>query len=141
MWGAVPREFPCNAVLLKGKLADSPACLLCGGASQPLEHTLCRCPLLKDVRIQAHHNLAAKLWGCLAQGPLRWKIHSEVSVAFLSCVETPLDRRDTWQRTCDKLAESDLGGLEDDSNLCAWLLRKRPDALAIRWGEQDSASR
>ena len=57
-------------------------------------------------------------------------------MASLSCVEAPLDCRDTWQRTCDELAESDLEGPEDDSDLCAGLLRKRPDALAFRWGSK-----
>ena len=128
--------FPCNAVLFKWKLADSPACLLCRGASESLAHIQCYCPALKDARIRAHHNLAAKLWGRLAQAPSRWEIHREVSVASLSCVEAPLDCRDTWQRTCDELAESDLEGPEDDSDLCAGLLRKRPDALAFRWGSK-----
>ena len=57
-------------------------------------------------------------------------------MASLSCVEAPLDCRDTWQRSCDELAESDSEGPEDDSDLCAGLLRRRPDALAFRWGSK-----
>ena len=79
-----------------------------GGASESLAHIQCRCPALKDARIRAHHNLAAKLRGCLAQAPSRWEIHREVSVASLSWVEAPQDCRDTWPHTCDELAESDL---------------------------------
>ena len=50
----------------------------------------------------------------------------------MSCVEAPPDCRDTWQRTYAELAESDLEGPEDESDLCAGLLRKRLDALAFR---------
>ena len=54
----------------------------------------------------------------------------------MSFVEAPLDCRDTWQRTCDELAESDLDGPQDDYDFCFGLLRKRPDALAFRCGSK-----
>ena len=56
-----------------------------------------------------------------------------VLVASLSFVEAPLDCRDTWQRTCDELAESDLDGSQDDYDLCFGLFRKRPYALAFKF--------
>ena len=52
-------------ILFKWKLADLPACLLCGGASESPAHIQCRCPALKDARIRVTTtclNLAAKLW-------------------------------------------------------------------------------
>ena len=123
--------FPCNAILFKWKIADSPMCLLCGGALSSTLHS--------RMRGYVSHNLATKLWSRLAQAPSRWEIQREVSMASLSFVEATLECRDTRQRTYDELAESDLEGPEDDFDLCSGLLRKRPDAhhaLASRWGSK-----
>ena len=129
---SIAGTYPSNAVLFKWKRTNSPACLLCGGASETLAHIQCRCPALKEARIRAHHTLAAMLWGRLTNLSKEWQIHREVSVAAMSSIDAPLHYRDTWQRACDDITDQDLEG-SDDADTSAELLRKRPDALALRW--------
>ena len=50
----------------------------------------------------------------------------------MSNIEAPLHYSDTWQRACDDITDQDLEG-SDDAETSAELLRKRPDALALRW--------
>lgn len=53
-------------------------------------------------------------------------------MAAMSSIDAPLHYRDTWQRACDDITDQDLEG-SDDADTSAELLRKRPDALALRW--------
>ena len=50
----------------------------------------------------------------------------------MSNIEPPLEYRDTWQRVCDNITDQDLEG-SDEADTSAELLRKLPDALALRW--------
>jgi hypothetical protein len=127
--------FPCNAILYKWKIAASPACTLCGHAAETLAHAQCVCPALKEARIRAHHNLVMMLWRRLERSSSRWNIHREMTVDALLVLEAPLDCHAEWQRAVDELRELDLE-TEEDSDLAAGLLRKRPDGLAFNWGSK-----
>jgi hypothetical protein len=53
--------FPCNVVLHKWGIAPSAACALCCHSAETQNHVQCLCPVLKEARIRAHHNLAQRL--------------------------------------------------------------------------------
>jgi len=127
--------FPCNAILYKWKIAASPACTLCGHAAETLAHVQCVCPALKEARIRAHHNLVMMLWSRLEKSSSRWNIHREMTVDALRGLEAPLDCHAEWQRAVDELRELDLE-TEEDSDLAAGLLQKRPDGFAFNWGSK-----
>ena len=124
--------FPCNAILYKWKIASSPACSLCGHATETLSHVQCVCPALKEARIRAHHNLVTMLWGRLEKASSRWCIHQEMTVDALCGLEAPLDCYADWQRAVDELQEPGLEAEEDPAS-SAGLLRKRPDGFAFNW--------
>ena len=130
---ALAGTFPCQAVLFKWRIATSPLCTLCGKANESLAHIQCVCPVLREARIRAHHNLAAMLFTRLGQEPCGWSIHQEVTVDCLRGIDTPLDCRDAWQRACDALTDMELVGPDEDAVIDTGLGRKRPDAFAFNW--------
>ena len=60
---------------------------VCESASETLAHIQCRCSALTEVRIRAHHTLAAMLWGCLTNLSKEWQIHREVLVAAMGNIK------------------------------------------------------
>jgi hypothetical protein len=58
-----------------------------------------------------------------------------MTVDALRGLEAPLDCHAEWQRAVDELRELDLE-TEEDSDLAAGLLRKRPDGFAFNWGSK-----
>jgi len=74
-----------------------------------------------------------RLWNRLGQTAARVVIYREMTVESLRGVEAPLDCRDEWQRALDELTDSDLAGPEA---VAADMLRKRPDGIALHWGEK-----
>jgi len=127
--------YPCNATLLKWKLTSSPACSLCGQAVETVSHVQCTCPVLREARIRAHHNLVILLWGWLQRASSRWVIHREMTVEALCGLASPPDCHNDWQRAVDELRDSDLDFGEDQAET-AGLLRKRPDGFAFNWGSK-----
>ena len=127
--------FPCNAILYKWKITSSPACLLCGHASETVSHVQCVCPTLTEARIRAHHNLVMMLWGWLGKASPRWTIQREMTVAALGGLAAPPDCHDDWQRAVDELQDLDLE-TEEDRAAAAGLTRKRPDGFAFDWGRR-----
>jgi hypothetical protein len=128
--------YPANALLHKWGLAPSPACALCGHASETQAHIQCVCPALKAERIRVHHGLAELLWGSIERASQGWSFHREATVVGLSGIPVPIDAIDTWQRMCDDLAEEDLVLVGEDAALSSSIRRKRPDAWAIHWGRR-----
>ena len=127
--------YPSNAILFKWKLAQSPACSLCGCSAETMAHIQCVCPALKEARIRAHHNLVKRLWDRLGQASTRFVIYREMTVESLQGVEAPLDCRDEWHRALDELMDSDLAGPDSEVE-AADLLGKRPDGVAFHWGRK-----
>ncbi len=63
---SIAGAFPCNAVLHKWGKRPSAACALCCHPAETQSHIQCLCPALKEeARIQAHHNMAQRLWKCI----------------------------------------------------------------------------
>jgi hypothetical protein len=98
-----------------------------------MAHIQCVSPALKEARIRAHHNLVERLWNKLGHTAARVVIYREMTVESLRGIEAPLDCRDEWQRALDELTDSDLAGPEA---VAADMLRKRPDGIALHWGEK-----
>ena len=128
--------YPGNALLFKWGLTPSPACTLCGHASETQTHIQCVCPALKAERIRVHHGLAELLWGSIERSSQGWYFHREATVVGLSSITVPIDAVDAWQRMCDDLADEDLVLVGEDAALSSSILRKRPDAWAIHWGRR-----
>ncbi len=80
---SIAGAFPCNAVLHKWGIAPSPACALCGHPAKTQSHVQCSCPVLKEARIRAHHNLAQRLWKGIRDASKGWIITTEQTVAGL----------------------------------------------------------
>jgi len=129
--------FPCRALLFKWGKSTSPQCPLCGGETETVAHIQCRCPMLKDARIAAHHAIAARIFDFIRVHSVgRWQIHVETPVSSLRAVDVPLDLYDQWNRMIDDLEEIDPDADMTDSNSQQVLARLRPDAWAISWGKR-----
>lgn len=129
--------FPCRALLFKWGKSTSPQCPLCGGETETVAHIQCRCPMLKDARIAAHHAIAARIFEFIRVHSIgRWQIHVETPVSSLRAIDVPLDLYDTWNRMVDDLEEVDSNVDSTDLNSQQVLARLRPDAWAISWGKR-----
>lgn len=129
--------FPANAVLHRWRIIPSPSCSLCPSPCETQTHIQCVCPALREMRIRAHHTLAGILWDSLEQKQTPFSIHREITVDGLRGIPAPIDRLDDWQRCMDCLIDNDLelhAEAEDPSHQ-GGLRRKRPDAVAIHWGQ------
>ena len=129
--------FPANAVLHRWKIIPSPSCNLCPSLCETQTHIQCVCPALKEMRIRAHHTLAGMLWDRITHKGTPFCIHREVTVDGLRGLPAPMDRLDDWQRCMDCLIDNDLDvdAEAGDPPQLGGLLRKRPDAVAIHWGQ------
>ncbi len=128
--------FPCNAVLHKWGIAPSPACALCGHPAETQSHVQCSCPVLKETRIRAHHNLAQRLWKGIRDASKGWIITTEQTVAGLQGLQQPEELIPEWQCAWDELTDLKLDGEGEDMDTDAMIQRKRPDAWAIHWGKR-----
>jgi len=131
---SIAGAFPCNAVLHKWGIAPSPACALCGHPAETQSHVQCSCPVLKEARIRAHHNLAQRLWKGIRDASKGWIITTEQTVAGLQGLPQPEELIPEWQRAWDELTDLKLGGEGEDMDTDATTRRKRPDAWAVHWG-------
>ncbi len=76
-------SFQCNAVLHKWAKAPSAVCTPCSHPAETQSHVQCLCPALKEARIQAHHNLAQRLWKGIRDASKGWIITVELTVTGL----------------------------------------------------------
>jgi ribonuclease HI len=129
--------FPANAVLHRWRIIPSPSCSLCPSPCETQTHIQTVCPALQEMRIRAHHTLARILWDSLEQKQTPFNIHREITVDGLRGLPAPIDRLDDWQRCMDCLIDNDLElhAEAEDPSQQGGLRRKRPDAVAIHWGQ------
>jgi hypothetical protein len=136
---SIAGAFPWNAVLHKWGIAPSPACALCGHPAETQSHAQCSCPVLKEARIRAHHNLAQRLWKGIRDASKGWIITTEQTVAGLQGLQglpQPQELIPEWHRALDELADLLLVGEGEDMDTDVMIQRKRQDAWAIHWGKR-----
>jgi hypothetical protein len=122
---SIAGAFPCNAVLHKWGIAPSAACSLCRHPVETQSHVQCSCPVLKEARIRAHHNLAQRLWKGIRDASKGWIITVEQTVAGLQGLQQPEALIDDWQRAWDEITDMQLDGEEERSVADAVAQRKR----------------
>ena len=100
---SIAGAFPCNALLHKWGMVSSAACALCGAPAETQSHIQCLCPAPKDSRMQAHHNLAHRLWKGISVASKKFHICVEQTVDGLRGLPQPEDQIKEWQQALDEL--------------------------------------
>ncbi len=103
---SIAGAFPCKAVLHK--------CAVCSHPAEPQSHVQCSCPVLKEARIRAHHNLAQRLWKGIRDASKWWIVTKEQTVTGLQGLPQPKEFIPKWQRAWDELTDLQLVGEGED---------------------------
>ena len=109
---SIAGAFPCNALLHKWGMVSSAVCALCGAPAETQSRIQCLCPVLKDARIRAHHNLAHRLWKGISDASKQFHICVEQTVDGLRGLPQPGEQIQKWQLAWDEPTDVQLGGQE-----------------------------
>ena len=86
------------------------------------------CPVLKEARILAHHNLAQRLWNGIRDASKGWIITTEQTVASLQGLQGLLQPQELipeWHSALDELADLLLVGEGEDMDTDAMIMIQR----------------